>query len=57
MRQVWKSVIFVESYLEASQFAKSGPIMSPGDWKLKLKEIRCQFFSITTYLGYARLYR
>ena len=35
MWQVWKSVIFVEWYLEASEFAESVPIMSPGDWKLE----------------------
>ena len=40
MFQVWKSVIFVECYLEA----KSVPIMSPGDWKLKLKKSRVIFF-------------
>ena len=44
MGQVWKCVIFVGCYVEAIEFAKSVPIMSPGDWKLKFKKMCCRLF-------------
>ena len=53
MWQVWKSVIFVEWYFVASEFAESVP---RGPEVRKLKNLGPIFF-ITTYLGYARHYR
>ena len=44
MCQVWKSVIFVECYLEASQFAKTSPHYVPRGPEVEVQKNLGRFF-------------